>query len=88
LLYKLTGHEIYAAAWRRANRFMRRTVRIDDPADTRGAVKGSFPADGDYGRYELLSWGAKVLVDSLILEMGLDAPGSEPAGKQLHTLAL
>jgi hypothetical protein len=71
LMYRFTGEARYAEAAAKANRFVRRTVRLDGPAQTRGGVKGSFPVDGDYGRYEYLNWAAKFLADSLMLEMDL-----------------
>jgi hypothetical protein len=69
LLHRITGEPGYLSAARCANAFVRRTVRVDGPADTRGAVKGSFPIDGDYCPYEYLDWGAKFLADSLALEI-------------------
>lgn len=74
LMFQFTGDARYAEAGRRANRFVRRTVRIDGHPDTRGGVKGSFPIDGEYGRYEYLNWAAKFLTDSLMLEMDLVEP--------------
>ena len=44
------------------------------------AIKGSFPIDGDYAPYEYVSWAAKFLADSLMLEMDIVAdPRMEPA---------
>lgn len=71
LMYQFTGDTRYAEAAKRANGYVRRTVRLEGPLDTRGGVKGSFPVDGDYGRYEYLNWAAKFLADSLMLEMDL-----------------
>ncbi len=72
MLATITGE----AGWRepalRANAWVRRTVHLDGPPETRGAVKGSFPVDGAYGRWEHLNWAAKFLADSLMLE--LDGP--------------
>lgn len=71
LLFQFTGHARYAEAAIKVNRFVRRTVRVDGPGETRGGVKGSFPVDGDYGTYEYLNWAAKFLADSLMLEKDL-----------------
>lgn len=68
LLYRLTGQASYLEAARRANAYVRRTVRLDGPAAIRGGVKGSFPIDAPYGRYEYLSWAPKFAADSLMLE--------------------
>ncbi len=68
LMHKYTREPRYADAAFLGNRFVRRSVRIDGPLETRGGVKGSFPVNGDYGRYEYLNWAAKFLADSLMLE--------------------
>lgn len=68
LLFELTGQRDYLRAGSVACSFVRRTVHLDGPADLRGGVKGSFPVDGDYGRYEYLNWAAKFLADALMLE--------------------
>lgn len=71
MLFEVLGERRYLdAAWR-ANAYLRRTVRLDGPADIRGGVKGSFPVDGDYGRFQYLNWAPKFLADSLMLEATL-----------------
>jgi hypothetical protein len=76
---RFTGEAHYAEAGMRANCFVRRTVRVEGNPDTLGGVKGSFPVDGEYGRYEYLNWAAKFLADSLMLEMALCAACGVPA---------
>lgn len=71
LLFELLGDRRYFDAAQRANAYLRRTVHLDGAADLRGGVKGSFPIDGDYGRYQLLNWAPKFLADSLMLEHDL-----------------
>ena len=68
MLFKLTGRQEYRQAAGLACRFLRRTVHLDGPLDQRGGVKGSFPVNGAYGRFQYLSWGAKFLADVLMLE--------------------
>ncbi|MFN0303240.1 MAG: prenyltransferase/squalene oxidase repeat-containing protein [Burkholderiales bacterium] len=68
LMYQYTGKRLYAEAAFEGNRLVRRTVVFDGVPDVRGGVKGSFPVDGEYGRYEYLNWAAKFLADSLMLE--------------------
>jgi hypothetical protein len=68
LLAEATGEARYREAARAANRFVRRTVRIDGPPEARGAVKGSWPVQGGYGTFQYLNWACKFLVDSCILE--------------------
>lgn len=73
MLYLYTGDESYRGAARRAITFVRRTMRLDGPDETRGAVKGAFPVSGNYGRYEYLNWAAKFYIDAQLLEMDIDA---------------
>lgn len=68
LLYQLTGAKGYRDAARRTNAWVRRTVALDGPAGERGGVKGSFPFDGGYGRFEFLNWAAKFTIDANLLE--------------------
>jgi hypothetical protein len=69
MLYQFTGRVRYRDGGFLANQFVRRTIALDGPEQTRGAVKGSFPVDGDYGRYQYLSWAVKFCIDSNMLEM-------------------
>ncbi|MCA9736182.1 MAG: hypothetical protein KC645_01000, partial [Gemmatimonadetes bacterium] len=55
-----------------ANRYVRRTLRRDVSEDRLGGVKGSFPVDGSYGRFEYLAWAPKFLIDSLRLEQQME----------------
>ena len=68
LLHRITGERRYLDAATIANRYVRRTVKIEGRPETRGAVKGSFPVSGEYGHYQYLSWAAKFLVDANVLE--------------------
>lgn len=73
LLYEITGKTAYAEAARRANAFVRRTIHQDGEPGLRGAVKGSFPVDGDYGRFEALNWAAKFAIDANFMELACKA---------------
>jgi len=68
ILYRQTGYTAYRDAAYDLNRAVRRTLRVADPNATRGAVKGSFPVDGDYGRFEYLNWATKFAIDSFTAE--------------------
>jgi hypothetical protein len=68
MLFQDTGDPHFRDAALAANRYVRRTVSFHQAADINGGVKGSFPVDGDYGKYQYLNWAAKFLVDSLVLE--------------------
>lgn len=78
ILFLETGEAEYREAAFLANRYVRRTVSLDGPPDTRGAVRGSFPIDGAYGQYQYPNWAAKFLVDSLMLERQVRAKSAAP----------
>ena len=68
ILYDFTSDPKYREAALAANRFVRRTIKVAGPAETCGAVKGSYPVNGPYGKYEFLNWACKFCVDSNIAE--------------------
>ncbi len=71
MLYQDTSETRYRDAAFAANHYVRRTINVHGPPETRGAVKGSFPVYGGYGTYEFLSWAVKFFVDSNLLEVTL-----------------
>jgi hypothetical protein len=71
LLYQITGDTAFANAARRVNAYVRARVRIEGEPEVRGGVKGSFPVDGEYGKFEYLSWACKFFIDANILEQEL-----------------
>lgn len=73
LLYQITGEARYRDAGFAANRYVRRSVQVEGEDAVRGAVKGAFPVDGDYGSYEYLNWAVKFCVDSNQLELDVGA---------------
>ncbi len=73
MLFELTGEPAFLEGARKANAFVRRTVKIQGDPDVVGGVKGSFPVSGDYGRYEYLNWAAKFFIDSNRYEQRLTA---------------
>ena len=68
MLYLDTGDHRYREAAYATNRYVRRTMKVNGAAETRGAIKGSFPVNGQYGSYEYLNWATKFFVDSNMLE--------------------
>jgi hypothetical protein len=72
MLYREIGDTRYRDWALRANRYVRRTVRVQGPEDVRGGVKGSFPVDGSYGAHEYLNWAAKFCADAQMMEMDLE----------------
>jgi hypothetical protein len=73
LLYQFTGEQKYRDAAFSVNRYVRRTIRVDGNLDQRGAIKGSFPVSGGYGRFEYLAWAAKFFIDANLLELAVRA---------------
>ena len=74
LLHSITHESRYLNAARLANRYVRRTVYLTGNPDFIGGVRGAFPVDGDYGRFEYLNWAAKFSVDAQLMELD-SAPG-------------
>ena len=69
MLYKDTYERRYREAAFLLSDFARRTLILNDIEDLRRGVKGSFPIYGAYGKFELLNWTCKLLIDSNTLEL-------------------
>jgi hypothetical protein len=68
-LYLLTGENKYFDAARRINRYLMARHDILNPdIRLRGGLAGSWPTWGEYGRFMVLNWATKFLVDALSLE--------------------
>jgi hypothetical protein len=67
-LYQFTGEDRYRKAAQLANRFVRRTQDVGGRPEVRGAIKGSFPVNGEYGTNQYLNWAAKFFIDANLLE--------------------
>jgi hypothetical protein len=64
LLARTFGREDYVQKARALNAYVRRTTSSAvDPAAF-GAIRGSFPVHGEYGRFQYLNWAAKFAVDA------------------------
>ena len=64
LLHKQTGRADYLRAARSVNAYVRRTIAREGSPDIVGGVKGSFPIDGQYGRWQYLNWACKFMIDA------------------------
>jgi len=73
LLHQITGDPKFLDAARRTNAYVRARVRTDGATELRGGVKGSFPVDGEYGKFEYLSWACKFFIDANMLEQEISA---------------
>ena len=68
MLFQDTCDTRYRDAAFAVNRFVRRTMKVDGPPETRGGIKGSFPIYEEYGQYEYLNWATKFFIDSNMLQ--------------------
>lgn len=69
-LAEITGDAAFRDHAVRANRFNMATQQLDATAEVKGAIKGSFPADGGYMTWRYPNWAAKFFMDALMLEQG------------------
>jgi hypothetical protein len=69
----------YERAARLANAFVRRTVRLEGPPEVAGGVKGSWPVDGGYGRFQILNWATKFAIDAWQMEADAGNHAPHPA---------
>ena len=68
LLHSITCKGEYLDAAKRVNRYVRRTVNVSGDPNVVGGVRGAFPVNGDYGKFEYLNWAAKFCIDSNLME--------------------
>jgi hypothetical protein len=68
LLAQQTSHSDYRDAACAANRYVRRTIKLGGPPETRAAGKGSFPEHGGYCKYRCPNWARKFVIDGNFLE--------------------
>jgi hypothetical protein len=87
LLYQATGDTRYRDAAFAVNRYVRRTMKIDGPLETRGAIKGSFPISGQYGAYQYLNWACKFFVDANMLELKIRQGDKVEVEQKRHSAA-
>lgn len=68
-IFSVTGETVYRDSARKVIGFLKTTQNCVSPnGGLRGGIKGSFPFDGEYGRYEILNWATKFFVDALLLD--------------------
>jgi hypothetical protein len=74
LLHVQTGRPAHLAAAQRANRFVRRSLRLAGPVGVVGGVKGCFPIDGENEQYAFTAVAAACAIDANAVEMAHAAP--------------
>jgi uncharacterized protein YyaL (SSP411 family) len=73
-LYEIFGDQRYLQAAHLANNSVKRTQDLRSKLNgVRGGIAGSFPIFGGYEPYRNLNWAAKFFVDSLLMEVRLQA---------------
>jgi hypothetical protein len=88
MLYQDTGDVRYRDAAFAANRYVRRTVRLNRPLDIRGAIKGALPICSPYGTYQYLNWACKFFVDANMLERTVRRQEGDVVGTVRRTQAV
>jgi hypothetical protein len=68
-IFAETNNPVYQTAARTVLAFLKSTQNCSSPEPgLRGGIKGAYPFDGAYGRFELLSWATKFYVDALLMD--------------------
>jgi len=82
-LFLITGNPRWLTPVAPVLRFLKRTQnRTSDDPGLMGGIKGSYPMDGGYGRFEILNWATKYFADALIRHQQiLDGTALERAGE-------
>ena len=72
-LYLISGDAKYRDAAHRVNQYLmaRHDIHNND-SRLRGGLPGSWPAWGEYGRFMILNWATKFLIDALLLELKIE----------------
>jgi len=80
-LHRLTDDERFRSTATRLLRSVKLTQNcVSGNPGLRGGIKGSYPFDGDYGRYEVLNWATKFFIDALLLEMSANTTNAATGG--------
>ena len=72
LLDRELGRRDYHDAASLAIDYVRQTIQLHQEPGISGGVKGSFPTDGDYTRFQYPNWAAKFFIDAQLLEIAAD----------------
>ena len=73
-MFAKTKDPLYKSSARRILAFLKATQNCSSPEPgLRGGIKGAYPFDGAYGRFEVLNWATKFYVDALLMDEQLAA---------------
>jgi hypothetical protein len=73
-MFAKTKNPLYKSSARRILAFLKTTQNCSSPEPgLRGGIKGAYPFDGAYGRFEVLNWATKFYVDALLMDEQLAA---------------
>lgn len=65
MLYEYTSDKKWLEAARTTNRFLRQTQWWSEVEGINGGISGSYPIDGEYGKYQILNWACKFFIDAI-----------------------
>ena len=72
-LFQVTNNSVYLDGLKKVNRFlMTKQIMLPVKKQLHGGIPGSDPISGKYGRFEILSWAVKFLMDALMLEKKIE----------------
>jgi len=82
-LFEITGDMGWLRPVPAVLRFLKSTQnRTSTDLGLRGGIKGSYPVDGEYGRFEVLNWATKFFIDALARDervaSGVPTPADDP----------
>ncbi|MDO8548258.1 MAG: hypothetical protein Q7R71_01135, partial [bacterium] len=67
-VYQLTGEQKFLDGARDLLEQVKGIQLLSNRPETNGGILGSYPADGAYGPYSIINWGAKFFADALLLK--------------------
>ncbi len=77
-LFQYTNQNEYLTGARKLITFLKTSQNCTtSDYDIRGGIKGSYPFNGPYGRFQILNWATKFFIDAMLLEERIkDTQGS------------
>jgi hypothetical protein len=87
-LFSRAAHPSYQTSAQRILSFLKRTQHCTSAnPGLRGGIKGAYPFDGEYGKFEVLNWATKFYVDALLLDDKLTTESNPSGVRQLKAVA-